>query len=77
MDLVAELSANSKTHKDVISLIPLMAEAAHHKHYTQHLHLMETVCTQVNGTLQLLLVICTDDNLHVPLAEGFSIDLLN
>jgi len=47
VDLVAELSANPKTHKEVISLIPLVSQAAHHKHYTQHLHLMETVCTQL------------------------------
>ena len=53
MDLVAELSANSKAHKEVISMIPLVAHAAHYKHYTQHLHLMETVCTQVNNSHQL------------------------
>ena len=48
MDLVAELSTNPKAHKEVITLMPLIAEAAHYKHYTQHLHLLETVCTQVN-----------------------------
>ena len=47
VDLVAELSQNSKAQKEVISLIPLVAQAAHFKHYTQHLHLLETVCTQV------------------------------
>ncbi|CAH3155687.1 unnamed protein product [Porites evermanni] len=47
VDLLAELSANPKTHKEVIKLIPLVSEAAHHKHYTQHLHLLETVCTQL------------------------------
>ena len=47
VDLVAELSANPKAHKEVISLIPLLSHAAHYKHYTQHLHLLETVCTQV------------------------------
>lgn len=48
MDLVAELSTNPKAHKEVITLMSLVAEAAHYKHYTQHLHLLETVCTQVN-----------------------------
>ena len=49
MDLVAELSQNPKSQKEVISLIPLIAQAAHFKHYTQHLHLLETVCTQVTN----------------------------
>ncbi|XP_022785332.1 uncharacterized protein LOC111325729 [Stylophora pistillata] len=47
VDLVAELSTNSKAHKEVITLLPLVAQAAHYKHYTQHLHLLETVCTQL------------------------------
>ncbi|KAJ7369805.1 hypothetical protein OS493_036321 [Desmophyllum pertusum] len=47
VDLVAELSTNPKAHKEVISLIPLVAQTAHYKHYTQHLHLLETVCTQL------------------------------
>ena len=58
VDLVAELSGNPKTHKEVISLIPLVSQAAHHKHYTQHLHLMETVCTQVTNT-HLATTYCT------------------
>lgn len=47
VDLVAELSTNPKAHKEVITLLPLVAQAAHYKHYTQHLHLLETVCTQL------------------------------
>ncbi|KAK2561519.1 hypothetical protein P5673_015491 [Acropora cervicornis] len=46
VDLVAELSSNAQTHKEVVSVIPLVAQVTQHKHYTQHLHLMETVCSQ-------------------------------
>ena len=56
MDLVAELSQNPKAQKEVISLIPLIAQAAHFKHYTQHLHLLETVCTQVINFMTAMLL---------------------
>lgn len=59
MDLVAELSTNPKAHKEVISLIPLVAQTAHYKHYTQHLHLLETVCTQVYQHDNVVLLIST------------------
>ena len=58
MDLVAELSQNLKAQKEVISLMPLMAQAAHFKHYTQHLHLLETVCTQVTNFMAEMLHYC-------------------
>lgn len=54
MDLVAELSSNAQAHKEVVSVIPLVAQVTQHKHYTQHLHLMETVCSQVNVVKYLL-----------------------
>lgn len=47
VDLVAELSSNAQAHKEVVSVIPLVAQVTQHKHYTQHLHLMETVCSQL------------------------------
>ncbi|XP_068751859.1 uncharacterized protein [Montipora capricornis] len=47
VDLVAELSSNVQAHKEVIGVIPVVAEATQYKHYTQHLHLMETVCAQL------------------------------
>ena len=56
VDLVAELSQNPKAQKEVISLIPLIAQAAHFKHYTQHLHLLETVCTQVTNFMTAMLL---------------------
>ena len=55
VDLVAELSQNPKAQKEVFNLIPLMAQAAHFKHYTQHLHLLETVCTQVTNFMIAML----------------------
>ena len=58
VDLVAELSQNTKAQKEVISLIPLVAQAAHFKHYTQHLHLLETVCTQVTNFMMAMLLYC-------------------
>lgn len=58
VDLVAELSQNPKAQKEVISLIPLVAQAAHFKHYTQHLHLLETVCTQVTNFMMAMLLYC-------------------
>ena len=58
VDLVAELSQNPKAQKEVISLIPLVTQAAHFKHYTQHLHLLETVCTQVTNFTVTMLHYC-------------------
>lgn len=58
VDFVAELSQNPKAQKEVISLIPLVAQAAHFKHYTQHLHLLETVCTQVTNFMMAMLLYC-------------------
>ena len=52
MDLVAELSSNTKVVNDVLKVVPLMAKAAEYRHYTQHLHLLETVCKQVSGFTQ-------------------------
>ena len=65
VDLVAELSQNTKAQKEVISLIPLVAQAAHFKHYTQHLHLLETVCTQVTNFMMAMLLYCGSSKVFI------------
>ena len=47
MRLVAELSKLDFCHMQVKSWLPQVANASSHKHYTQHLSLLETLCKQV------------------------------
>lgn len=42
--LIAELSQNPITHKDIIEVLQLLSEAVTCKHYSQHVQLFETVC---------------------------------
>ena len=42
--LIAELSQNPITHKEIIEILHLLAEAAKLKHYAQHIQLFETIC---------------------------------
>lgn len=47
--LAVELSENSKNHQDIVSVLPLIAKAGEHKHYTHHPYLLETICKQVGN----------------------------
>ena len=46
--LLAELSQLPDAAADVAKELPLVVNAASFKHYTQHVHLLETMCKQVN-----------------------------
>lgn len=45
--LVAELSQIPQASPSVVQLMPLLAEAARHRHYVHHVALLETVCKQL------------------------------
>ncbi|XP_065058563.1 uncharacterized protein LOC135686289 [Rhopilema esculentum] len=44
---LAELSTNKLAVKDVMECIPLLSKAASFRHYTQHFHLLETLCSKL------------------------------
>lgn len=45
--VVGELSHIKEAHGDIISVVPLLREAARHRHYTHHVIFLETICKQV------------------------------
>ena len=45
--LIGTLSSISCIHKDVAKLLPPMAAACAHTHYTAHVNLLETLCKTV------------------------------
>ena len=45
--LIAELAQNPIAHKEIIEVLPLLAEATKFKHYAQHIQLFETICRAV------------------------------
>ena len=63
MDLVAELSSNTKILNETLKVVPLIAKAAEYRHYTQHVHLLETVCKQVRdrSTCIRIQYMCRED----------------
>lgn len=45
--LLAELSQIPEAVSSVATALPLVAEACRHRHYTQHMTFLETVCKQL------------------------------
>lgn len=45
--VLAELAANKEALKPVTDCLPILAKAASFRHYSQHFHLLETLCCQI------------------------------
>ena len=45
--VLSELAQIPQMSQLVGQQLPLVAKAAHHQHYTEHAHFLETVCKQV------------------------------
>ena len=47
ISLLGEMSSVEQAHIYVINVLPLVVTAAEHKHYIQHVHLLETICREL------------------------------